>query len=191
MMSHNPSWAAALQQLTVNGAHFSAEEVVDACLLLTLSERVHVLSFDPDGEAPHRLGRYLTDLGFSVRPVYDDAHPAVAAPDTVVVFVESNPTEGGWPLRSVSGGGAVLIAITTPDAGRVAEVADAGVTLPSLAATTPGALRRMVFDLLATLVVEAIGRELSGRVRRHPSNMVGHSPSRIASGRHPLPPAHG
>ena len=64
MSRRDPSWAVALQQLTVNGTHISAEEVVDACLLLTLSEHVHVLSFDPDGEAPQRLSHCLLRSGF-------------------------------------------------------------------------------------------------------------------------------
>ena len=64
--------------------------------------------------------------------------------------------------------GAVLIAITTPHAGPIPELADAVVTLPSLPATTAGPLRRMAFDLVASMVVEAIGRELSGRLHQDP-----------------------
>ena len=35
MSRRDPSWAVALQQLTVNGTHISAEEVVDTMLPVT------------------------------------------------------------------------------------------------------------------------------------------------------------
>jgi hypothetical protein len=43
-MTGEPSWAAALQRLSINGTHLSFEELVDACLLLMLGERVHIRS---------------------------------------------------------------------------------------------------------------------------------------------------
>ncbi len=165
MTGHPPRWAAALQQVSVNGTHLSAEEVVDACLLLALSECVHVISSDPGAHAAELMGRNLRGLGYVVAPVVEDPLATVAGWDTVLAFLGPDRPAEWTPLRSVTATGAVLIVITTPDVA-VSALADAVVTVPSLGETTAAPLRPMVFDLLASLVVEAICRELGGRLGR-------------------------
>lgn len=174
MMTANSGWAAALQQLSVNGAHLSAEELVDTCLLIMLSERVHVLALDPELEAPQLLARSLCDLGYQVGTVGVPpavAASAVAASDTVVAFLGPDTAADVTSVRSVRATGAVLIAITTPDADRVSTLADAVITLPSTAAPANGPLERMMFDLLASMVVAAIGRELTVRLPHGPASL--------------------
>ncbi len=181
-MSGQPTWVSALQRLSIDGAHLSAEELVDVCLLLTLSERVHVLALDPELETPQLLGRSLRDLGYRVGLVGVDI-PLVASPsDTVVALLGPEPVADPTVLRSVIARGAVLTAITTSDAGPIVDLVDAAVTLPSFASTADQTLRRMMFDLVASMVVEAIGRELSGRHPQPTDTLLHHAASRAPAG---------
>ena len=158
------SWAAAAQQFSVDGLSLSAEELIDVGSLLALAERVHIYSLGSDREAPELLRRYLRGLGYCVAADSGDAFHTGTAWDTVVVFVGPPTAADPTPLDLLTATGAVLLAIAPAKAAQVAALADAVVTLPIPAPSKPGALPSMVLDLLTSMVVEALHRDLTARL---------------------------
>ena len=80
----------------------------------------------------------------------------------------------------------MLIAIAPADAVDVVWLADAVVTVPIPARVESGAMRHMVFDLLACLVVDVIGRDLCRRLNHKAmSRSIWRMESRRRPGRKP------
>ena len=163
-----PCWATAAQHIAIDGLPLAAEELSDVCSLLLLADRVHVFSLGAAYEAAELLGGQLRGLGWS-SAIHRDAPSAtatVAETDTVVVFSASRSLDDLdlTRLESVTGTRAVLIAIAPADAVDVVRLADAVVTVPIPARMESRAMRHIVFDLLACLVVDVIGRDLCRRL---------------------------
>lgn len=165
MTQQPPSWATALAHLSIDGSHLSAEDLVDACLLLALGERVHVIAGDRLAKAPLLLVRHLRDLGYAAGALHHEGSRVVAASDVVVLFAGPAPRADRATLRRAGATGAIRIAITTHDDPQIVAWADVALALPPVR-TSDQPLGRMIFDLLASMVVEAISREVGSRVDR-------------------------
>ncbi len=166
------SWRAALDCISVDEQHVSAREVEDFCSLLSIAERVHVVGWRGGGHAATVLATLLTSLGYPTHGVGDRS--VVEATDTVVAVCGPDPS-GREPLsvptlRSLTGSGAVLLAIVSADATPLLTVADVTITVP-LPRPRGGddiALASAAFDLMASMTADVIRRELTGRIaRRH------------------------
>ena len=137
--------------------------------MLFLAERVHVVGRGRSEPAASLLATQLTTLGYPVHGV--DRLGAVEATDTVVTICGPEPHDRqSTPhplLRPVTESGAVLLAIAAAGCSRLLTLADAAITIPvprPRGRTDDSRLARVVFDLLVSLTVDVIARDLAGRI---------------------------
>ena len=147
-----------------------AEEVHDLCSLLHLADRVLVVSPDEDSIAVRLLALGLEELGLPTEVVSVRTIARVRPHDTVVVVCGAAPEAGMTALLApVLQARAVLLAVTTSEAGDLASLADAVITLPvgpARAAPLGDRPPTELADAAAVLAVGAVQREL--RRRRPP-----------------------
>ncbi len=166
--SADRSWRNALDYIAVDGRCISALEVSDFCSVLYLAERVHVVGRGGSKFAANRLATQLTTLNY---PVQVDGLGTVEATDTVVAicgpdFRDRQSVADVMP-RPAADIGAVLLAIAADDGSSFPRLADAVITIP-----LPRPRGRMeddqpacvLFELLVSLTVDVIGRDLAGRI---------------------------
>ncbi len=186
MSSHNGgarsadrSWGNALNYIAVDGRFISALEVSDFCSVLYLAERVHVVGRGGSRFAANRLATQLTTLNY---PVQVDRLATVEATDTVVVIcgpdLRDRQSVADVMPRTAADTGAVLLAIAADDCSSLLRLADAVVTIP-----LPRPRRRMddqpacvLFELLVSLTVDVIGRDLAGRISSKAYPIAAHQP---------------
>ena len=176
--SADRSWADALDYIEVDGRSISAPEVSDFCSLLYLAERIHVVGRGGSKSAAHRLATQLTMLNY---PVQVDRLGTVEATDTVVAicgpdFRDRHCVADVMP-RLAADTGAVLLAIADDDCASLLRLADAVITIP-----LPRPRRRMednqpacvLFELLVSLTIDVIGRDLAGRINSRVDPIAAH-----------------
>lgn len=168
MRSADVPWREALDCIAVDGQHISTQEVSDFCSLLFLAEQVLVVGPGRSEPAATMLAAQLSALGYSVHGV--ERLRTVEATDTVVVVTGPAPHQRSVLdplLRSATETGAVLLAIAAEDCSAVLTLADAAIAipLPKPRKHTEGSLLGCTaFDLLASLTVAIVGRDLAGRL---------------------------
>lgn len=166
--SADAPWRDALDCIAVDGQHISAQEVSDFCSLLFLAEQVLIMAPGRNEPAATMLATQLTTLGYSVHGV--ERLRTVEATDTVVVVLgpvrHQQPVLGPL-LRPATETGAVLLAIAAEDCSTVLRLADAAITIPlprPQGRTDDSLLASAAFDLLVSLTVAIVGRDLAGRL---------------------------
>lgn len=167
--SADVAWRDALNCIAIDGQGLSAQEVSDFCSVLFLAERVHVVGPGRHEPAAKLLAAQLRTLGYVVHGV--DRLGTVEATDTMVMIAgpsrhdrQSTP----HPLpRSMTESGAVLLAIAASGCSALLTLADATITIPlprPRGRTDDSHLARVAFDLMASLTVDVVGRNLAGRI---------------------------
>ena len=171
-------WADALNYIEVDGRSISAPEVSDFCSLLYLAERIHVVGRGGSKSAAHTLATQLTMLNY---PVQVDRLGTVEATDIVVAiwapdFRDRHSVADVMP-RLAADTGTVLLAIADDDCATLLRPAEAVITIP-----LPRPRRRMednqpafvIFELLVSLTIDVIGRDLAGRINRRVDPIAAH-----------------
>ena len=147
--------------------HPDPVELRDVCSLVSLADRVLLVSPAADSTVTRLLGVVLEDLGFHAQVVTAATVHLVRPCDTVVAVcaAEVDPVFIRL-LRPVLVARAVLLVVTVSARSALLPLADAAITLPTLSGGGPLAGQpspSMGLDLRLVVAVDAIHRDLERR----------------------------
>jgi DNA-binding MurR/RpiR family transcriptional regulator len=158
-----------LEVVSELGAHISAEEVFDFCLLLMLSEHVFLVGAYAQKTSTRWLASCLEDAGLGLVAVETSAlQEKVERNDTVIVV--SGPTDDHvlvHKLQPAIASGALLLAIAATSSTRLLAIVDAAITVVPhyllIRDTGNKATTVRSFTVLSVIAVDAIRAELARR----------------------------
>ena len=163
----------------VAGASICHDEVNDVCLLLMLAERVFI---PRPGSKKHSAAQWLScvlhELGIPVELLDPESATGVQPTDTVLAILPPDDSPALTAvLQSSLDKSPVLLLIAADANEQLLRQADAAVIIPRMPTAdvfSPIGRRasRAQFELMSVVCVDAVARNLSGRLERHNSSIL-------------------
>ena len=172
-------WGDVMAYAAAAGASICHDEVNDVCLLLMLADRVFIPRPGRKHSAAQWLSCVLHELGIPVELLDPESATGVQPTDTVLAILPPDDSPALTAvLQSSLDKSPVLLLIAADANEQLLRQADAAVIIiiPRMptADISPIGRRasRAQFELMSVVCVDAVARNLSGRLERHNSSIL-------------------